>query len=169
MNDSPLVKTFAPRERPSVLFVCVGNGGKSQMAAALMRHIEPGIDVFSAGTKPSKGLNQLSAEVVAEAGASMAGEYPKAIDPELLIRVDRVVVLGREAVVDPVPGMRGTVEVWDTDEPSERGIEGPERMRLIRDDIATRVRTLRDHLQQPSADSTTGESPSLPDSAGDRT
>lgn len=136
-------------ERPSVLFVCVKNGGKSQMAAALMRYLAgDAIDVHSAGTKPGSGLNAESAAAVAEVGASMEGERPQPIDPELLRRVDRVVVLGSEAVVDPVPGMRGTVETWETDEPSHRGIDGMDRMRLVRDDIAARVRALIEELDE---------------------
>lgn len=128
---------------PSVLFVCVKNGGKSQMAAALMEARAAGaVEVHSAGTKPGTALNALSAEVVAEVGADMSAGFTKPIDPALLALADRVVVLGEEAVVEPVPGMAGTITTWVTDEPSERGIEGAERMRLVRDDIDRRVRSL---------------------------
>lgn len=130
-------------QRPSVLFVCVKNGGKSQIAAALMRQqAGDSVEVISAGTKPGSGLNAEAAEAVGELGASMAGEVPKAIDPDVLRRVDRVISLGSEAVVEPVDGMRGTIETWETDEPSERGIGGMERMRLVRDDINNRVAAL---------------------------
>ena len=133
--------------KPSVLFVCVKNGGKSQMAAALLRHhADDAIEVHSAGTKPGGAVNQLSAEAVAESGASMAGEQPKRIDPDLLRRVDRVIVLGQDAHVEPVEGMRATIDTWTTDEPSTRGIEGLDRMRLVRDDIASRVRVLQTEL-----------------------
>lgn len=136
--------------RPSVLFVCVKNGGKSQMAAALMRQIAgDAVEVHSAGTAPGSALNAESADAVAEVGASMAGEHPKPVDPQILTRVDRVVVLGAEARVDPVPGMRGRILTWETDEPSARGIEGMERMRLVRDDIAARVRDLLTELSTP--------------------
>jgi arsenate-mycothiol transferase len=64
-------------------------------------------------------------------------QHPKPIDSQLLRDVDVVVTLGREAHVDPIPGTR--FERWDTDEPSERGIDGIERLRLVRDDIAARV------------------------------
>lgn len=135
-----------PATTPSVLFVCVKNGGKSQMAAALMRHHaeETGarVEVHSAGTRPGDALNQLSAEVIAEVGADMSAESPRAIDPELLRRINRVVVLGDEAQIDPVESMAGTIETWSTDEPSERGIQGIDRMRLVRDDIAARVQAL---------------------------
>ena len=133
---------------PSVLFVCVKNGGKSQMAAALLRHRAGGaIEVHSAGTAPGGSLNRLSAEAVAESGADMAGEQPKPIDPDLLRRVDRVIVIGQDAHVEPVAGMTATIETWTTDEPSQRGIEGLERMRLVRDDIDARARALQAELR----------------------
>ncbi|WP_067660113.1 arsenate-mycothiol transferase ArsC [Nocardia harenae] len=126
---------------PTVLFVCVRNSGKSQMAAALLRQAGPGlVRVYSAGTEPGTGLNPLSVQVLDEVGASIEGEHPKPIDPAIAATADRIVVLGREAHLDPPPA--GTVEVWDTDEPSRRGIDGIERMRLIREDIAARVRAL---------------------------
>ena len=137
--------TAAPVVRPSVLFVCVKNGGKSQMAAALMRQVAgDAVTVLSAGTRPGDALNEASRAVVEEIGATFDGEHPKPIDPELLDSVDRVVVLGTEAVIEN-PG-NAPIEVWDTDEPSLRGIEGPERMRLIRDDILARVRALASEL-----------------------
>ncbi|GAA1677849.1 low molecular weight phosphatase family protein [Citricoccus zhacaiensis] len=138
--------------RPSVLFICAKNGGKSQMAAALMEHRAAGaVEVHSAGTKPGETINALSAEVIAESGADMSAGHPKPIDPGLLARVDRVVVLGGEANVEPVDGMAGDIETWHTDEPFARGIEGAERMRLVRDDIDARVKALLAEL----TDSTT--------------
>ncbi|VXB08346.1 Arsenate reductase [Citricoccus sp. K5] len=137
--------TTEPRSssRPSVLFICAKNGGKSQMAAALMEHQAAGaVEVHSAGTRPGETINALSAEVIAEAGADMSAGHPQPIDPGLLARVDRVVILGDEAKVEPLEGMAGTIETWHTDEPSARGIEGAERMRLVRDDIDARVRAL---------------------------
>lgn len=133
--------------KPSVLFVCVGNGGKPQMAAALAeKHAGSKLGIHSAGTKPGTKLNQESVEAIAEAGADMSHGTPKPIDPELLRNVDRVVVLGEDAQVEMPDGARGTLERWHTDEPSHRGIEGMERMRLVRDDIDARVRSLIDEL-----------------------
>ena len=133
---------------PSVLFVCVRNGGKSQMAAGLMTKAAAGrVVAHSAGTKPGTSINALSAEVLAEVGADMSGGTPKPIDPELLRTVDLVITLGREAHVEVPDGVE--LRNWDTDEPSERGIEGVERMRLIRDDIDARVRALVDELAPP--------------------
>lgn len=131
--------------KPSVLFVCVKNGGKSQMAAGLMRKAAGElVDVYSAGTKPGTAVNALSAESLLEVGVDISGETPTLVDPQLVRDVDLVVTLGREAHVDPVVGTR--FENWDTDEPSERGIEGIERMRLVRDDIAAHVDTLTNRL-----------------------
>jgi arsenate-mycothiol transferase len=130
---------------PSVLFVCVRNGGKSQMAAGLMRKAAAGrVVVHSAGTDPGTSINALSADVLTEVGADMSGETPKPIDPELLRSVDLVVTLGRDAQVEVPQGTE--LRNWDTDEPSVRSIDGIERMRLIRDDINTRVRALLDEL-----------------------
>ncbi len=131
--------------RPSVLFVCVKNSGKSQMAAALLRHVAGDtLVVHSAGTHPGGGLNHLSVQVLSEVGIDMTGEHPKALTFEAVHGADLVVTLGREATVDQVPGTR--FETWDTDEPSLRGIEGIERMRQIRDDIAARVEGLNRQL-----------------------
>jgi len=131
--------------RPAVLFVCVRNGGKSQMAAGLLRKASGDrVEVHSAGTQPGISINQLAAASLAEVGADMSGETPKAIDADLLRRVDLVITLGREATVDAPAGVE--VRAWDTDEPSARGIDGLDRMRLIRDDIAQRVRTLLEEV-----------------------
>ena len=127
--------------RPSVLFVCVKNAGKSQMAAGLMRKVAgDSVDVYSAGTTPGTAVNTLSAQSLAELGIDITDQSPKLIDPQVVRDVDVVVTLGREAHVQPVAGTR--FENWDTDEPSERGIGGIERIRLVRDDIAARVADL---------------------------
>jgi len=131
--------------KPSVLFVCVKNGGKSQMAAGLMRSIAgDAVDVDSAGTKPGDAVNPLSAAALLEVGVDITGEVPKAITVEMVRHADVVITLGRDAMVQEVAGTR--FENWDTDEPSERGIDGIQRMRLVRDDITTRVRGLADAL-----------------------
>ena len=134
--------------RPSVLFVCVKNAGKSQMAAGLLRAaVGDRVEIHSAGTAPGTALNPQSAHSLLEVGVDISDEHPKAIDPVLLGRVDHVITLGREATIaHPPPDV--TVENWDTDEPSRRGVEGMERMRLIRDDIARRVDDLVQRLDQ---------------------
>lgn len=123
---------------PQVLFVCVRNGGKSLMAAGLMaQRAGDAVTVRSAGTDPGRSVNALAAEALAEVGVDISSEVPKAITAELVRDADLVITLGREAQVGPVPGT--AFESWDTDEPSARGIDGIERMRLVRDDIAWRV------------------------------
>ena len=130
---------------PSVLFVCVKNGGKSQMAAGLMRQIAGNtVAVDSAGTQPGTSINALSAEVLLEVGFDINDQTPKQLTDDLIAAADRVVVLGRDAQVQPVDGT--PVEYWDTDEPSARGIDGIERMRLVRDDIDRRVQELLTRL-----------------------
>ncbi len=131
--------------RPSVLFVCKKNGGKSQMAAALMRmYAGDEIVVHSAGTTPGTTMNQDSVASIIEVGGSLEGESIKGIDPRWLDEVDRVVLLGSEAQIERA-GL-APVERWETDEPSERGVDGIERMRLIRDDIDARVLALKEQL-----------------------
>ncbi|GIU56155.1 low molecular weight phosphatase family protein [Arthrobacter sp. NicSoilC12] len=130
---------------PTVLFVCSKNGGKSQLAAGLMNHLADGsVTVHSAGTKPGQSLNPQCADSLAELGIDITGEYPKPVTDEIRDAADVVIVLGNQAKVEPREGQR--LEFWDTDEPSERGIEGMERMRLVRDDIMARVRKLHAEL-----------------------
>ena len=132
-------------EHRAVLFVCSKNGGKSQLAAGLMRDLAGDhVTVYSAGTKPAESLNAQAVESLAELGIDVTGEYPKPVTDEVLDTVDAVIVLGTEAKLDPVEGTR--FEIWETDEPSERGIEGMERMRLVRDEIQDRVQKLYTEL-----------------------
>ncbi len=105
------------KEIPKVLFICVANAGKSQMAEAIA----------------------LAAKSVAEIGASMDGASPKPIDPTLLQTADRVVIIGDVAHVELPSDAEGSLERWLTDEPSKRGIDGEERMGLIRDDLERRI------------------------------
>jgi arsenate-mycothiol transferase len=136
--------------KPSVLFVCAKSAGKSQMAAGLMRQIAGDtMLVHSAGTRPGAAVNTLSAEVLSEVGVDITDQTPKLIDPQLVRDVDVVVTLGREARVEHIPGTR--FENWDTDERSERGIDGIERMRLVRDDIAARVADLNTRMRNRPA------------------
>ena len=121
------------------------------MAAGLMRSIAGDrITVDSAGTQPGAAVNALSAQSLLEVGVDITQEKPKAVTRELIENADVVVTLGREVHLEPAPGTR--FENWDTDEPSERGIDGIERMRLVRDDINRRVHQLNEQLckQEPA-------------------
>jgi arsenate-mycothiol transferase len=138
-------ETADAQKTPAVLFVCSKNGGKSQLAAGLMKQLASGtVTVYSAGTKPGKSLNPQAVESLTELGIYITGEHPKPITDEVLDTVDAVIILGTEAKLEPHEGTR--FEVWETDEPSERGIEGMERMRLVRDDIRARVQKLYTEL-----------------------
>lgn len=135
-------------DKPSVLFVCVKNGGKSQMAAGLMDKVaEDSVTTTSAGSEPGSAVNDHSAQVLAEVGVDISQNVPRLITAENQQRADLVVILGPEAQVDEVDGTR--YERWETDEPSTRDIDGIERMRLIRDDILERVTTLHATLTTP--------------------
>jgi arsenate-mycothiol transferase len=101
---------------------------------------------YRPGRSRTGEINQLSAESLAEVGIDISAETPKPVDPELVRDVDVVETLGRQAQVEPVDGTR--FENWDTDEPSERGIDGIERMRLVRDDIAARMADLHTRLDR---------------------
>ncbi|MEO9330169.1 arsenate-mycothiol transferase ArsC [Gordonia aurantiaca] len=130
---------------PQVLFVCVSNRGKSVMAEHLTPTVTDRITPSSAGTSAKIGgqVNDLSAQALAEVGATVDGHQPRQLTDELMQTADLVVVVGT-ADVTPPDGV--ALEVWNTDEPSERGIDGIERMRLIRDDITNRIRALADRI-----------------------
>ncbi|MGW9267129.1 arsenate-mycothiol transferase ArsC [Gordonia terrae] len=129
-----------------VLFVCVSNRGKSMMAEHLTTTVTDRIAASSAGTSAKIGgeVNELSAHVLAEIGVDVAAHRPRQLTDDLMRAADLVVVVGT-AEVTPPDGV--SIEVWNTVEPADRGVDGLERMRLIRDDITTRIRDLTDRLQ----------------------
>jgi arsenate-mycothiol transferase len=129
--------------KPSVLFLCVHNAGKSQTAEALMRHLAGDkVDTFSGGTGPDENLAADAVASLAEIGVGVDGQYPKAIDQQVLLTADRVVILGDQAKVAPSDGMKAEIETWLTVEPAGQGIHGAERANLVRDDIYARVKKL---------------------------
>ena len=133
--------------KPSVLFVCVHNAGKSQMAAALMRaKAGDTIHVLSGGTHPGAALNEPARIAAEELGASMDGEYPKEITDEVFMNVDRIVILGNEAKLTAVEGMKGTIETWLTPELGPEVGDKLAQTRVVRDDIALRVDNLYNEL-----------------------
>ncbi len=132
-----------------MLFVCVRNAGKSPMAAGLLRDLTerhtPGrLLVESAGTRAEGDLNALSVSVLAEQGVDIGGERPRQLTDQILRRADVVVMLGTAAEVNRITGPR--YETWEVDEPSRRGFEGLQRMRMVRDDIESRVVDLHRRL-----------------------
>lgn len=133
--------------RPSVLFICVHNAGKSQTAEAILRHlVGDQIDIYSGGTSPDERLAADAVAALEEIGIDVEGQHPKAIDEAILRTADRVVILGNQAKVEPIEGMKTYIETWPIVEPSEQGIHGPERAALIRDDIFERVQKLKSDL-----------------------
>lgn len=129
----------------SVLFVCVSNAGKSEMAAGLMRQLAgPNIHVSSAGTHAKGAVNQQSVQAMAEVGVDISGHQPTQLTEQMLDETDLVVIVGTQAHLEDHPGT--PIQRWDTDEPSLRGIDGIDRMRIIRDDITTRVQALATNL-----------------------
>lgn len=125
---------------PSVLFVCVHNAGKSQTAAALMRHLAGDrVETHSAGTAPDAQVSRSAATALAAIGVDMGAEFPKAIDPALLQRVDRVVILGSDASVQPVEGMAGRIERWVIGAEHHVELDAARRPAAVRDEIHARV------------------------------
>lgn len=117
------------------------------MAAALMDLVSEGtVTSYSAGTNPGTVINHEATDSLAEAGADMSTGAPKSIDPQILSKVDRVVILGTDA--NPEIDENIPTERWVPIEPSEDGITGAQRMDMIRDDIAERVRELYRNLEK---------------------
>ena len=137
------MSTSSP-QTPSVLFVCNTNGGKSQIAAALLRQVAgDSVAVKSAGLIPAHQINELAASVVQAVGADMRAEVPTALTEEALRAADRVVIVG-EAQVPYLEGV--AMERWvPAEAPADLATER-ERMEFLRDDIAARVTALNDEL-----------------------
>lgn len=133
--SSPTDHTAA---RPSVLFVCVHNAGRSQMAAALVSHLSAGaIEVRSAGSEPADQVNPAAVAAMAEVGIDIAAEQPKILTDEAVQASDVVVTMGCGDTCPWYPGIR--YEDWELDDPAGRGVEA---VRPIRDEIRRRVEAL---------------------------
>ncbi len=123
---------------PSVLFVCVHNAGRSQMAAALLRHHGgDAVEVRSAGSAPADTIDPAVREVMAELGIDLAGEHPKILTTEAVEASDVVITMGCGDACPVFPGKRYLD--WALDDPAGRGADA---VRPIRDDIDARVRAL---------------------------
>ena len=123
---------------PSVLFVCVHNAGRSQMAAGWLRHLSKGkIEVYSGGSLPGKDLNAAAVEAMREVGIDIASEFPKPFAVEIVQAADVVITMGCGDTCPIFPGKR--YEDWALDDPAGLGVEA---VRPIRDDIRKRVESL---------------------------
>jgi protein-tyrosine-phosphatase len=138
-----------PDRVPEVLFVCVHNAGRSQMAAALLaHHAGDRIAVRSAGTAPAEEINPAVLEAMAEVGIDLhaAGAHPKKLDDAAVEVSDVVVTMGCGDTCPIYPGTR--YEDWTLDDPAGQGLAA---VRPIRDEIDRRVRSLVDELLAPSS------------------
>ncbi|HLR95168.1 MAG TPA: arsenate reductase ArsC [Jiangellaceae bacterium] len=135
-------------ERPEVLFVCVHNAGRSQMAAALLAHHAAGsVVVRSAGSEPAKHLNPAAVEVMAELDLDLTQEFPKPLTTESVQASDVVVTMGCGDACPFYPGKRYLD--WDLDDPAGQDTA---TVRRIRDEIDARVCELLEELTtQPVA------------------
>ena len=127
-----------PGERPEVLFVCVHNAGRSQMAAGLVKLRSEGrIQVHSAGSDPAELINPAVVEAMDEVGVDMSNEFPKPLTDEVVRAADVVITMGCGDACPVYPGKR--YEDWALDDPAGQDLE---TVRRIRDEIDRRVETL---------------------------
>jgi arsenate reductase len=127
---------------PVVLFVCIRNAGRSQMAEALMdRESDGRIEARSAGSEPADAVHPEVANALAEIGIDVTANRPKGLDPDVTAGVDVVVTMGCGDACPVIPGAR--VLNWELDDPAGRPLD---EVRAIRDDIARRVAQLAGEL-----------------------
>jgi arsenate reductase (thioredoxin) len=123
---------------PSVLFVCVHNAGRSQMAAGWLRHLAgDAVEVRSAGSLPAEEVNPAAVAAMAEVGIDIAGQRPRVLTSDAVEASDVVITMGCGDVCPVFPGTRYLD--WQLEDPAGRGVD---TVRPIRDEIETRVRAL---------------------------
>lgn len=132
--------------RPTVLFVCVHNAGRSQMAAGYLQHLAGDrIEVLSAGSEPADEINPVAIQAMVEAGIDITASQPKVLTIEAVRASDVVVTMGCGDACPFFPGKR--YEDWKLDDPAGQGIEA---VRPIRDEIRRRIeRLVEDILKAP--------------------
>ena len=125
-------------DKPTVLFVCVHNAGRSQMAAGYLKALAGDrVEVLSAGSEPKDQINPVAVEAMAEEGIDIANNVPKILTTEAVMDSDVVITMGCGDTCPIFPGKR--YEDWELDDPAGQGIEA---VRPIRDEIKTRVQAL---------------------------
>jgi arsenate reductase len=131
--------------KPTVLFVCVHNAGRSQMAAGWLQHLAGDrVEVLSAGSAPADAINPVAVEAMAEEGVDIAGNSPKLLSDAAVRMADVVVTMGCGDECPYLPGKR--YEDWQLDDPAGQGIDA---VRPIRDEIRRRVEALVAELAAP--------------------
>src|SRR5437899_8551550 len=129
-------------DAPEVLFVCVHNAGRSQMAAALLeRHAGDRVHIRSAGSEPAGSLNPRVVEAMREIGLDISREFPKPLTDEFVRAADVVITMGCGDACPIYPGKR--YEDWDLDDPAGQDVGA---VRVIRDEIDQRVQQLTAEL-----------------------
>ena len=124
--------------KPSVLFVCVHNAGRSQMAAGWLRHLAGDrVEVRSAGSEPADRINPAAVAAMAEVGIDITGSTPRKLDRETAEAADVIITMGCGDACPIFPGQR--YEDWQLDDPAGQGVEA---VRPIRDEIRTRIEKL---------------------------
>jgi arsenate reductase len=142
------VEGMITKDVPEVLFVCVQNAGRSQMAAALLDHLAEGrVHVRSAGSDPADQVNPDVITAMSELGIDIGKEFPKPMTDEVVRAADAVITMGCGDACPIYPGKR--YEDWEVDDPAEADLDG---VRRIRDDIADRVRRLLGEVTRPAAE-----------------
>ena len=127
---------------PSVLFVCVHNAGRSQMAAGYLRHLAgERVEVRSAGSAPGAALNPVAVEAMAEEGIDITGQQPRVLTPEAVLASDVVITMGCGDSCPLYPGVRYLD--WELDDPAGQPID---KVRPVRDEIRRRVEALLTEL-----------------------
>ena len=130
------------QDKPAVLFVCVHNAGRSQMAAGFLRHLAGDrVDVLSAGTAPADSINPVAVEAMAEVGIDIREAVPELLLSDTVKHSDVVITMGCGDQCPVFPGIR--YEDWALDDPAGQGIE---TVRFIRDDIKQRIESLLESL-----------------------
>jgi arsenate reductase len=129
-------------DKPTVLFVCVHNAGRSQMAAGYLTHLaRDRVNVLSAGSEPADTINPIAVEAMAEQGIDITTAHPKILTTDAVQESDVVVTMGCGDTCPIYPGKR--YEDWDLDDPAGQGIDA---VRRIREDIKKRVQALLTEL-----------------------
>jgi len=131
---------------PEILFVCVHNAGRSQLAAALAKHLSAGkVHVRSAGSQPDQQIQPVTIQVLAERGIQISESFPKPLTDDVVRAADVIVTMGCGDACPVLPGKR--YEDWDVADPAGQPIEV---VRAIRDDIQARVTTLLSEILHQS-------------------